>query len=98
MNLIIIFLIIIVLGPLITNFIDKETFQSHLDLKYYHNDEDCIFNGTCQLPPNNINFYTEICPTKEFIVSKIPLFEPVANELDWTLKEVINKNNGNYYR
>jgi len=40
---------------------------------------------------NNINFYTEICPTQESIVSKILLFEPVANDLGWTLKEIINR-------
>ena len=62
MNLLIVFFIIIVLGPLITNLINKEPFQSHLDSKYYYNDEDCIFNGTCQLPPNNVNFYKHSIP------------------------------------
>lgn len=40
---------------------------------------------------NNKVFYAEICPTKELIINKIPLFKPVAKELDWTLNETIEK-------
>ena len=67
--IILIFIIIIVAGPIINKFLVNEHFQN-LDLKYYHNDEDCIFNRSCQLPPNNINFYNHKIPLPN-VVNKL---------------------------
>ena len=51
--LIILLFIIISIGI----FNKTENFTSCLDHHYYKNKEDCIFNSSCQLPPNNINFF-----------------------------------------
>ena len=41
-----------------------------LDDKFYHTDKkDCILDSSCQLPPNNINFF-KVKPTKRVIARK----------------------------
>lgn len=62
-NLLLILIILVVIG-LTTKSYNKESFENSLDLKYYHNNPDCVFNGNCELYPNDINFYAYPKPKK----------------------------------
>ena len=53
----IVFIISLIIILFFSIFQNQENFISLLDSKYYYNKPDCIFNKSCQIPYNNINFY-----------------------------------------
>ena len=63
----IIFLLIMIL--LLSVFTSSQENFSNLDIKYYNSNNDCIFNTSCQLPPNNVNFFSNKNSIKEEFVS-----------------------------